>query len=557
MAEYLYPGVYVEEIATGNEPIEGVSTSIAGFFGVAERGPLTATLVTSFSDYALMYGGYVNENGVDRCLTYAVEGFFQNGGQECFIVRCASSTSVNASVTAGGLVVTSIGPGVNGNRIAMIITNGSQMAATQAAAGSSIHVPLGDCFKLTIVYWSPSISVPGLNGVTGVTGGPLPVDPTDPANRTNKDARQPTVVEAYDNLNLNTASPNYVLTSVNGVSTLVTVAAASPPTGISTVAITLLGGTQPGSVAGSDGTLPLVPNDFTGVGDLSGSQVSPGGKKGLAAFEDVEEISILCCPDEYYFASAQDSLFVSQAIVDQCETNKFRFAILQSPPHPPPPGSHFPTVPSQYAAYYYPWLNIVNPVTGLTVLIPPGGHIAGIYARSDTNRNVAKTPANEPILMIDSLQVPISNSQQALLNPVGVNALRYFRASGNLVWGGRTTSPDPDWRYIGVRRLFIFVEKSIEQGTQWVVFEPNDTPLWARVIRSVSDFLTGLWMNGMLQGSTKEQAYFVRCDRTTMTQADIENGRLIMVIGIAPLYPAEFVIFRIGQWDGGSSVTES
>jgi hypothetical protein len=126
-----------------------------------------------------------------------------------------------------------------------------------------------------------------------------------------------------------------------------------------------------------------------------------------------------------------------------------------------------------------------------------------------------------------------------------------------LVWGGRTTSPDPDWKYINVRRLFIYVEKSIQQGTQWVVFEPNDAPTWARVIRSVSDFLTGLWMQNMLQGATKEQAYFVRCDMTTMTQADIDNGRLIVVVGIAPVKPAEFVIFQIGQWTGGSSVTES
>jgi phage tail sheath protein FI len=199
----------------------------------------------------------------------------------------------------------------------------------------------------------------------------------------------------------------------------------------------------------------------------------------------------------------------------------------------------------------------VNPVTGLTVPVPPGGHVAGIYARSDTNRNVAKDPANEQIRMINSLYVRITDNQQALLNPVGVNCLRYFKARGNLVWGGRTTSSHPDWRYVNVRRLFIFVEKSILDGTQWVVFEPNDTPLWKRVIRSVSDFLTGLWRDGMLQGQTKEQAYFVRCDRTTMTQADIDNGRLIMVIGIAPVKPAEFVIFRIGQWTGGSDLTES
>jgi phage tail sheath protein FI len=305
-------------------------------------------------------------------------------------------------------------------------------------------------------------------------------------------------------------------------------------------------------VTGTD--VKPVPGDFTGD-----PVANPGTKLGLAALEEVDEISILCCPDEHYFSSDSDNLLISEALVNQCETTKFRFAVLQAPYNAKPPASHSPSVRSArgYAAYYYPWLRIVNPVTGLTMLIPPGGHIAGIYARSDTTRNVAKDPANEPIAMIDSLQVQITNQQQALLNPVGVNCLRYFKASGNLVWGGRTTSPDPDWKYINVRRLFIFVEKSIQDGTQWVVFEPNDAPLWARVTRSVSDFLTGLWKDGMLQGQTKEQAYFVRCDRTTMTQADIDNGRLIMVIGIAPVKPAEFVIFRIGQWTGGADVTES
>jgi phage tail sheath protein FI len=199
----------------------------------------------------------------------------------------------------------------------------------------------------------------------------------------------------------------------------------------------------------------------------------------------------------------------------------------------------------------------VDPTTNVVTPVPSGGHIAGIYARSDTNENVAKDPANEPIRGIDSLQLPINNQLQAQLNPIGVNCLRYFKGKGNLVWGGRTTSSDPDWKYISVRRLFIYIEKSIQQGTQWVVFEPNDATTWARVRRSVSDFLTGLWMQDMLMSAKKEQAFFVRCDKTTMTQADIENGRLIVLVGVAPVYPAEFVIFRIGQWSGGSSVTES
>jgi phage tail sheath protein FI len=247
---------------------------------------------------------------------------------------------------------------------------------------------------------------------------------------------------------------------------------------------------------------------------------------------------------------------ITDAVVSQCELLKDRFAILQSPQTPPALATHQPSLNSKYAAYYYPWLNIIDPSNGKTKPVPPGGHLAGIYARSDSERGVHKDPANEVIRAIDSLQVQISKEQQSILNPRGVNALRYFTGAGNLVWGGRTTSRDPDWKYINVRRLFIFVEKSIERGTQWVVFEPNDEPTWARVRRSVGDFLRRLWMDGMLQGKTAEQAYFVKCDRTTMTQADIDNGRLICLIGIAPVKPAEFVIFRIGQWTGGSDVSE-
>jgi phage tail sheath protein FI len=219
---------------------------------------------------------------------------------------------------------------------------------------------------------------------------------------------------------------------------------------------------------------------------------------------------------------------------------------------------------SKYGAFYFPWIRVLDPVSGVPIEIPPGGHIAGIYARSDIERGVHKAPANEVIrgLYLDpqnpasGLQFQFSKGHQDILNPRGVNVLRNFPGRGNLVWGARTTTLDPDWKYVNVRRLFIFVEESIEEATQWVVFEPNDEPLWARVRRTVSDFLTRLWMDGMLQGRTKEEAYFVRCDRTTMTQADIDNGRLIILIGIAPVKPAEFVIFRIGQWTGGSEVTE-
>ncbi len=268
----------------------------------------------------------------------------------------------------------------------------------------------------------------------------------------------------------------------------------------------------------------------------------------------MDEISLLCCPDEFYLG-AKDTR-VAEMLKVQCELQMDRFAILQAPLPAVTPINNNPSKNSKYAAFYYPWLKVSNPLTGVPLLVPPGGHMAGIYARSDTVVGVHKDPANEVINGITELQLQTNDQQQAILNPKGVNVLRYFKGAGNLVWGGRTTSTDPDWKYINVRRLFIFVEKSIKRGTQWVVFEINDEPTWARVRRSIGDFLTGLWRDGMLQGAKKEQAFFVKCDRTTMTQADIDNGKLICVIGIAPVKPAEFVIFRIGQWYGGSEVSE-
>jgi phage tail sheath protein FI len=535
MPEYLYPGVYVEEIDTGNKPIEGVSTSTVGFLGVAERGPAVPTFLTSFGDYRRSFGGYVKETiqgaAVDRYLAYAVEGFFTNGGLRCFVQRVfhkdpqqpSNSAQTATKVADQKMEIDAIGPGAWGNRVAYSIDK----------AGLKDD----SLFKLTILYWSDT-------------------PPADFANPGPTSA-SPSLTEVFDNLSAVPSASTFYESEINGLSNLVTVKQVGPGSPAKTAIPAV-----PPSPANPQGT-PAQPNnalltsgsDGTIVpGDFQGDATDPENKTGLEALADIDEISILCCPDEFYFNPTDTT--ISQYLVDQCELLKYRFAILQAPVKAPAPGFHNPSIPSKYAAYYYPWLYIVSPTTGTQLLIPPGGQIAGIYARSDTNRGVQKDPANEQILGIDHLQLQINNGQQAILNPLGVNCLRYFKGQGNLVWGGRTTIPDPDWKYISVRRLFIFVEKSIQNGTQWVVFEPNDAPLWARVIRSVSDFLTGLWKNGMLQGQTKEQAYFVRCDRTTMTQADIDNGRLIMVIGIAPLKPAEFVIFRIGQWTGGSDVTE-
>jgi phage tail sheath protein FI len=320
--------------------------------------------------------------------------------------------------------------------------------------------------------------------------------------------------------------------------------------------------TPPGGQSRSFG-LFFIPGDDR-IGDVRDNTyigqdaVNPRDRQGLYALKNIEEVSIVAIPGR----TSQD---VQQRLITHCESMRYRFAVLDSRERDgmAEVQEHRGLYDSKYAAIYYPWLRIVDPfpenprIPG-QVSIPPSGHIMGIYARSDIERGVHKAPANEVIRVINDLEVKLTKEEQDILNPRNINVLRNFRENnrGLRVWGARTISSDPDWKYVNVRRLFIFVEHSIDRGTQWVVFESNNEPLWERVRRVISAFLTNVWRDGALMGRTKEEAYFVKCDRTTMTQADIDNGRLIVQVGIAPVKPAEFVIFRIGQWVGGSELEE-
>jgi uncharacterized protein len=244
-------------------------------------------------------------------------------------------------------------------------------------------------------------------------------------------------------------------------------------------------------------------------------------------------------------------------LLGHCQQLRYRMAIVD-----PPKDSSITEVrrfragfDSTYGALYYPWVRIVDPTRkpdpgGPTPMldVPPAGFVAGIYARSDTERGVHKAPANEVILGIDGFVTNVTYDRQSVLNPEGINALRYFEGRANRVWGARTTSSDPEWKYVNVRRLFIYLERSIDLATQFAVFEPNNERLWSSIRQSIEDFLLVTWRSGALMGTRPEEAFFVRVDRTTMSQNDLDNGRLICLIGVAPTYPAEFVIFRIGQW---------
>lgn len=528
MPEYLSPGVYVEEFEIGAKPIEGVGTSTAGIIGMTERGPLNPRLVTSFSQFMNLYGGYIS----DSLTAYAVEGFFSNGGQRCFIARVvrdgAGGPAGLATPEVTPLDISAVGPGLWGSRVAIRIES--------ASSGDS------NMFKLIAAYWSSTLPSLAESGATD--------------EERKKNLREllgsATMLEVFDNLSTSSTSSEHFLKKINGISNLIEIeepANANRPadtTGVFMIALT----------GGGDGAASLTRDDMRGdPGAL------PGERIGLTAFSEVDEIAILYAPDMYssIFDSSGRSSFVDDMLT-QCETLKDRFAIIDVPSSTADISTYnlssAPLRTSKYGAVYYPWIKVMDPLTKREKLIPPGGHIAGIYARSDQERGVHKAPANEKVKGAIGLEFQITKGEQDILNPRHINCIRTFPGRGILVWGARTMILDALWKYINVRRLFIYLEESIDEGTQWVVFEPNNEKLWGRVRATITQFLTRVWKDGALMGTKPEEAFFVKCDRTTMTQDDIDNGRLICIIGVAPVKPAEFVIFRIAQWAGGSAVTE-
>ncbi|MEZ4658012.1 MAG: phage tail sheath subtilisin-like domain-containing protein [Caldilineaceae bacterium] len=510
MPEYLTPGVYVEEVSSGNKPIAGVGTSTAGFVGATERGPLAPQFITSWLEFQRWYGGYVPEQSY---LAYAVEGFFTNGGQRCFVARVVGAGAQNAfgSVAADSgqnkLNAIAIGPGEWGNRIEIAVVKDTNSNDDDAC-------------KFMVRY---------------------------------TDAKGNSTDEVWPNLTHQPSASNNLVKTVNAASRFVRVWWDDGNAPAKLKAQELPPNTDPTFAPladGSDGSA-LTANDFTGSDEFITSANTPtmlqgllGLSQGLAALELIDEVALLIAPDEIKYGAD-----VRNAVIDQCTALKDRFAICSIPQGQSTVASLRPPSSESYAAVYYPWIKVYDPSVNDVRLIPPAGHVAGIYARTDIERGVHKAPANAVVRGALDLEFPITKQIQDLLNPRNINCIRDFRSDGNgiRVWGARTMSSDAEWRYVNVRRLFLFVEESIDEGTQWVVFEPNDEPTWDAVRRNITSFLTSVWHSGALVGTTPEEAFFVACDRTTMTQDDIDNGRLICVIGIAPIKPAEFVIFRISR----------
>ena len=278
--------------------------------------------------------------------------------------------------------------------------------------------------------------------------------------------------------------------------------------------------------------------------DIIGSDNGPGQRTGIQALAERDDISMVAVPGVTLET-------VQSQLIAHCELMKYRMAVLDAPPDAldvTAVQAHRNNYDSKYAAYYAPWLRALNLRTGRIESFPPSAYAMGIYARSDNAVGVHKAPANEVVRNVVDVALPFTAAEQDVLNPVGVNLIRDLTPRGIRVWGARTISSDQEWKYVNIRRLFIFCEHSIDIGTQWVVFEPNSEALWAKVVETITSFLTGVWKSGALMGTTREEAFFVTCDRTTMTQDDIDNGRLVCEIGLAPVAPAEFVIFRIGQF---------
>ncbi|MFI8106611.1 phage tail sheath family protein [Streptomyces sp. NPDC086023] len=503
MPSYLSPGVYVEEVPSGSKPIEGVGTAVCAFVGLTEKGPVNEpTLVTNWTQFAQTFGEFTEGSH----LAHSVYGYFLNGGGSAYIVRIEATDEVSEPVAATAVLHDAQGAP------ALLVK-----AARAGAAGNGLRVVTepaherdDSSFKLTVL----------------------------------QDGRP---VEGFDKL-----APAKAAAAVNQRSKLIRL---EPVDGAGAPA--QQGAQCAGGADAAPAAATLSPADF--IGDAL-------ARTGIAALEAVDEVTMVAVPDA--MAALESGLLdrdgakaVQLAVIAHCELMSDRVAVLDTPA-----GLNAQQVrdwrvdeagyDSKYAALYWPWVKVMDPATGKPRFVPPSGHMAGIWARSDDTRGVHKAPANETVRGPLNLELAITRREHDLLNPIGVNCIRVFPGQGIRVWGARTLSSDPEWRYLNVRRLFNFVETSILRGTNWVVFEPNDPKLWDSVKRTITMFLRGVWRDGALYGRTPDDAFYVKCDDENNPEDSRDRGVLTVEVGIAAVKPAEFVVFRISQYSEGASLDE-
>jgi hypothetical protein len=515
MPTYQSPGVYVEEVSAGARPLEGAGTAVAAFVGLAEEGPFnTPTLVSNWTQFTSTFGGFV----AGSYLAQSVYGYFNNGGGNCYVVRIGQNGASNGSASRSG--------------------------RAKELTGS----PTAQIGRLKVVALDPAVAPGDVSIEVTDPGGE---SPTEDMFRLVVKVRGE-VVEEFDRASFGRGKQN-VVTMVNATSKTVQLEDTGSaglerlPSGETALAAPAPAAALPSTRLGAD--------DY--VGDVA-------DRTGFAGLEAVEEVTMLCVPD-LMSAYQQGSIdldtvqAVQTAMISHCELMGDRIAILDSPP-----GLNAQQIKewrvdkarydSMYAALYWPWIQTMNPATGLLTFMPPSGHIAGIWGRNDATRGVHKAPANEIVRGAIDLEIQLTRNEHDLLNPVGINCVRAFPGRCIRVWGARTLSSDPPWRYLNVRRLFNFLEESILNGTNWVVFEPNDSALWAKIRRTIAAFLIMQWRAGALFGQTPDEAFYVKCDSETNPAEGIDAGQVVCEIGVAPVKPAEFVVFRLAQFSGGASL---
>ncbi len=540
---YQTPGVYVEEMPPGSQPIEGVGTSVAAFIGFAEMGPRNKpTLITNWSQFVDKFGSFHD----GYYLAHAVYGYFANGGGTCYVINIAPSlapqTMVPPAADGGAksaLEVYAIRQGLNTPGLSVDIDYGEAFAALPPgpAAPPAEEAKPGDASK-------PKSPV-----TRSGDGAPRVPDSLTPFRLTVKRGKE--VLEEYENATMDRESPRYVETLVNGVSQYIWLTPSTKGAA--------LPAPRPGTFnlqAPSSTALQVTTSDFMG---------KVQERSGIEGLEAVDEITIVCAPDlmsAYKRGLINDDALVGlqKAMLAHCENMQDRVAILDAPPGLDPQGMlewrNKTMIDSQYGALYYPWIKVLDPLdpTGKRLLaVPPCGHMAGIWARVDSERGVHKAPANEVVRGAVDVTQEITHGEQGLLNPKGVNCIRTFGTRGIRVWGARTLSSDAAWKYINVRRLFNYIEESIKQGTQWAVFEPNNFSLWQQLKRDITNFLMRPYRDGALFGATADQAFYVKCDSETNPPDVIDAGMVVIEVGICPVKPAEFVVFRIRQLPTGGA----
>ena len=643
-----YPGVYIDEFAPG-APIQGVGTSTAAFIGPAASGDLDLPIkITSWDQFRTTFG---EQPLPGFFLWYAVRGFFENGGQVCYVVRASNGKYGQLVLQDGSgnnvVTVRALQPGnpttpiqvqvvpthlltatttslyqptapytaITGREItlqdltdapkfrpgdvitidaagerltiarvsgATIVVANNPVAHTppgvirlaDAPAGTrtirilhTTSILTGALVAGTVLTITQGALLPDSRVVESVQGEPISSTVTtyrvtfrdglamplslDPANvatvqseEFNFVVSQGTSSTPYNNLSIDPAHPRYFLTIVNSAKGLVNLDLIEPFPRVG----------LPGGLLANLGTTPLV----GGASETLSSLTDTDYINALDRLRNVKGVNLIAIPD-------RPAPTVQQAAIAQCEQLGDRFAVLDAKVglalFGPSESIELQRLGLDstrgYGALYYPWLRAQPAGSGAPILVPPSGHICGIIARSDNLRGVHKAPANEIVNGALGVERNMSDADQGQLNLPGINIIRIFNTGGRpVLWGARTTATDRNWQYVNIRRLFIFLEQSIEEGIRWAVFEPNNLQLWQKLKRTITEFLTRVWQDGALFGATAKEAFYVRIDETLNPDSERALGRLHMEIGVRPSYPAEFIIVRIGIWQGGSEVRE-